>query len=161
MKFQLPRVLPHEWAFGGFLLLTFLRLIFSGDFADAATAAFLLFFMLSVALIWWTEKKPTPLRWRIRLLWYPSVMGLSFYTIPAAVAALGVPSADSFLAPLDEDLLGVPAAEYFSMVQSPLFTDIMCAGYVFFFIYLIFGPGYYCVRDMRLFRACIVGMFTT
>jgi membrane-associated phospholipid phosphatase len=34
------------------------------------------------------------------------------------------------------------------------------AGYLFFFYYLIAGPGYYCVRDVRLFRKCMVGLFT-
>ena len=31
---------------------------------------------------------------------------------------------------------------------------------MFFFYYLIAGPGHYCIRDLRLFRKCIVGLFT-
>lgn len=154
-------VLPHEWAFNGFLLLTLIRLLAHGAVFEQATAGFLAFLLTGIALIAWTEDQPTPTRWRVRLLWYPSVMGLSFYTIPGAVRLLGVTDADALLAPIDESLLGLPAADYFLLIQSPVLTDLMCAGYVFFFVYLIVAPGHYCVKDLRTFRACIVGMFTT
>jgi membrane-associated phospholipid phosphatase len=38
--------------------------------------------------------------------------------------------------------------------------DLAMAGYLFFFYYLIAGPGRYCLRDVRLFRKCMVGLFT-
>jgi membrane-associated phospholipid phosphatase len=34
------------------------------------------------------------------------------------------------------------------------------AGYLFFFYYIVAGPGVYCVKDLRKFRQCIVGLFT-
>lgn len=154
------QVLPHEWAFNAFLLFTFLRLLIAGPLASA-TWAFLAFVLVGVGLIEWTQRNPTPLRWRVRLLWYPSVMGLSFYAIPAAVKLLVLPSADGLLAHWDESFLGMPAADYFLILQGPLLTDIMSAGYLVFFVYLIIGPGYWCLFDMRLFRACFAGMFVT
>jgi membrane-associated phospholipid phosphatase len=33
--------------------------------------------------------------------------------------------------------------------------------YLFFFYYLIFGPGWYCLYDLPRFRACFAGLFTT
>lgn len=152
-------VLPHEWAFGAFLLFTFLRLLFNAPL-HLCTLIFLGFLLVSGGLIVWTGRKPTPLRWRLRLLWYPVVMGLSFYAIPEAVRLLEIPSADYLLAPFDESLMGLPAADYFLVLQTPLLTDIMASAYVFFFFYLIIGPGTYCLQNMRLFRACFVGMFT-
>lgn len=154
-------ILPHEWAFNGFLLLTLLRLLVHGEFFAQSTAAFAAFLLAGAALIAWVDERPTPARWRVRLLWYPCVMGLSFYTIPGAVRALGLADADPLLAPLDEGLLGMPASDYFLLVQSPFMTDLMCSAYVFFFLYLIYGPGHYCVTDLRTFRACMVGLFTT
>ena len=154
------KLLPHEWAFNAFVLLTLLRLLIAGEFVALPTVSFLAFLLVAVSLIIWTQDKPTPLRWRLRLLWYPCVMGLAFYIIPEAVRLLEVTSADTRLAALDESILGLPAADYFMFVQSPMLTDIMCLGYVFFFIYLIVGPGYYCIYDLRRFRECFVGMFT-
>lgn len=153
------KILPHEWAFGGFLLLTFLRVMWASPFS-LTSMVFLALFVVGLALIEWAHERPTPLRWRIRLLWYPAAMGAAFAAIPMAVGEIGVPKADALLAPLDEKWLGMPAADYFLLVQSPLLTDIMVCGYVFFFIYLIVGPGYYCVVDLKRFRECFVGLFT-
>jgi membrane-associated phospholipid phosphatase len=60
----------------------------------------------------------------------------------------------------DRVILGeTPAVAWESWLQ-PRLEDVAMAGYLFFFYYLIAGPGYYCVKDLRLFRKCIVGLFT-
>jgi hypothetical protein len=155
------RVLPHEWAFGGFLGLTALRLAWLAGFFDPHTLAFSAFFLISIALALWTNRKPTPLRWRIRLLWYPSVMGLSFFALTTAVPLLKVPMADAMLSHWDRVLLGVAPAQAWSGLHIPWLTDLMVLAYLFFFYYLIFGPGWYCLYDLPRFRACFAGLFTT
>jgi hypothetical protein len=155
------RVLPHEWAFGGFLGLTALRLAWLAGFVDPHTLAFGAFFLIGIAFALWGNRKPTPLRWRIRLLWYPSVMGLSFFALTTAVPLLKVPMADAMLSQWDRSLLGVAPAEAWSGLHSPWLTDLMVLAYLFFFYYLIFGPGWYCLYDLPRFRACFAGLFTT
>jgi hypothetical protein len=153
-------VLPHEWAFGGFLLLMALRLALQAGLDDRHTLEFLAYFLGCVAVLIWAEHRPTPVRWRVRLLWYPAVMGLAFYSMAGAVHTLGIADADALLAGWDLTLLGRPASEYFAAIQTPLATDLMVLAYLFFFYYLIMGPAHYCLHDLRRFRSCFAGLFT-
>ncbi len=142
------------------LLLLVIRLARHSGPTGGYALLFLGYFLLGVMLSWWCSRKPTPLRWRVRLSAYFTLMGLVFYTLPAAVRLLQVPSADSLLQSIDRQLLSLPVADYFSGLQSPLLTDVMVLAYLFFFYYLLFGPAYYCFNDLRRFRMCIVGLFS-
>ncbi|TAJ52740.1 MAG: phosphatase PAP2 family protein [Nevskiaceae bacterium] len=153
------RALPHEYAFGGWLAAMALWLLWVAGPGDPHSQVFVACALLSAVLIVWCQRRPTPLRWRLRLLWYPSAMGLSFYTLPGAVAALGRPNADALLAAADQRLLGQPAAQVLQPFASPGLTDLLTVCYLFFFVVLILGPGHYCLRDLARFRACIVGLF--
>lgn len=154
-------VLPHEWFFGGFLALTSARLLTHVGIGDWHAQAFVAFTLGCIIAVVASGRSPGPVAWRVRLLWYPCVMGLSFYTLATAVPLLGVSSADSLLTQLDHDLLGFTPALVLSTLHLPWFTDFMVAAYLFFFYILIFGPGWYCVNDLADFRACITGLFTT
>lgn len=154
------QTLPHEWAFGGMLLLMAVRLLLHTPFSPSYAALFLGYFLLGLVLVWWCSSKPTPLRWRIRLAAYFCLMGLVFYSLPAVVELLQVPAADALLQSFDQLLLARPAADYFLGLYSPLFTDVMVLAYLFFFYYLLFGPGYYCFNDLRHFRLNIIGLFS-
>lgn len=153
-------VLPHEWCFGFFLALTGLRLFLRGGEAMVWSLVFLGCLAGSVLVIAWAARKPTPLRWRIRLLYYPSAMGITFYSMRYAVPLLGMPKVDEMLLAWDRALFGeTPAVAWESWLQ-PWMMDLSMAGYLFFFYYLVAGPAYYCLRDLKLFRQCIVGLFT-
>lgn len=154
------QTLPHEWAFGGMLLLMAVRLLLHTPLSAAYAALFLGYFLLGLVLVWWCSSKPTPLRWRIRLAAYFCLMGLVFYSLPAVVALLQVPAADAVLQSFDQLLLARPAADYFLAIHSPLLTDVMVLAYLFFFHYLLFGPGYYCFNDLQRFRLNIIGLFS-
>lgn len=133
----------------------------SVGFSDWHTLAFFAFTFGCLAAVVGSGRSPGPIAWRVRLLWYPSVMGLSFYTLATAVPLLGVMPADALLTQLDHSMLGFTPAVVLSTLHWPLFTDFMVAAYLFFFYILLFGPGWYCVHDLANFRACIVGLFTT
>ena len=152
-------VLPHEYAFGGWLAAMAVWLLLVAGPGSFQSQLFLACAVLSLVLIGWCQRRPTPLRWRLRLLWYPSAMGLSFYALPGAIAALGRPNADARLSAIDQRLLGRPAAELLQAIASPALSDLLTACYLFFFVVLLVGPGYYCWRDLARFRACIVGLF--
>ncbi len=157
---KLSAVLPHEWIFGTFLLLTGLRLWTHGG--EARPWSYLFFACLVAALGagFWTENHPTPWRWRVRLLLYPALMGISFYAMGAAVPLLGNDKADSLLLGWDRALVGETPALAWQYWLHPGLADIAMAGYLFFFFYLVIGPAVYCVKDLQLFRKCIVGLFT-
>src|SRR5271154_4240111 len=73
---ELARVLPHEWIFGTFLLLTGMRLFLHGGAARPWSFVFFGCLMAASFLFTWAEQNPTPLRWRVRLLFYPVAMGI-------------------------------------------------------------------------------------
>jgi hypothetical protein len=153
------RTMPHEWAFGAMLLVMAARLLWQPGVAQVCSLLFGLYFLAGFALIWWCTSRPTPWRWRVRLMWYHVSMGLVFYTLPTAVRQLGVASADSLLQAADHLYLARPAADYFAVIQSVPATEIFLAAYLFFFWYLLAGPLYYCWNDVRRLRFCILGMY--
>jgi hypothetical protein len=157
---RLRAVLPHEWIFGTFLLVTGLRLFVHGGAARLWSFLFFGCVLVCVAVFFWAEAKPTPWRWRVRLLTYPSVMGISFYAMGEAVPLLGFGKVDTLLLGWDRALLGETPAVAWQKFLNPWTTDFTMAGYLFFFYYLVAGPGVYCVKDLRKFRQCIVGLFT-
>jgi membrane-associated phospholipid phosphatase len=153
-------VLPHEIIFSAFLLVTWLRLAARGGIAGAPGIAFALFLVGTAAVIAWARKNPSPFRWRIRLLFYPALMGASFYMLTPAMEELHVPAADALLNRWDIALLGTNLSVAWQRFQAPWLTDVMMVAYLFYFIYLVGGPATYCVRDLPRFRLLFVGMFS-
>src|SRR5688572_11373999 len=152
-------VLPHEWCFGAFLALTWIRLALTGGQALAWSFVFFGCLLASVGVIAWARRNPNGLRWRVRLLFYPAAMGICFYTMAQAVPLFGIPQRDDWLLAWDRALLGETPALAWVPLLRPWLVDVAMAGYLFFFYYLIAGPGRYCIRDLALFRKCIVGLF--
>jgi membrane-associated phospholipid phosphatase len=152
-------VLPHEWVFSAFLVVTGVRL-----FADSAARSWsgVFFACLAAALfmILWTERHPTAWRWRVRLSFYYVAMGICFFSMATAVPLLGTPRADALLLQWDRDLLGETPAVTWETWLRPWAENVAMAGYLFFFYYLMAGPAHYCFRDIPAFRKCIVGLFS-
>jgi len=156
----LDAVLPHEWVFGAFLFLTALRLAIHGNTTAGWALLFFGCWLGGIGVFFWAEQKTTPVRWRVRLLFYPVVMGIIFYALGQAVPLLGPPKVDRLLLGWDRALLGETPAVTWEPWLRPWLEDLLMAGYLFFFYYLIAGPGRYCLRNLRLFRKCMVGLFT-
>jgi len=153
------RLLPHEYAFSLFLALTWGRLVAHVGLLSPLALAFLGYLLASAAVILWSGREPAPWRWRIRLLLYPALMGMSFYMMPSVVTALEVPRADAMLVKWDSVWLGQNINLTIQGWEPPLFTDVMMLAYIFFFYYLIAGPAYYCIHDLPRFRQCFAGLF--
>jgi membrane-associated phospholipid phosphatase len=153
------QLLPHEYVFGCFLALTWARLVISAGLLNPSALTFATYLLMSLGVIWWSLRQPTTFRYRLRLLFFPALMGISFYTLPRAVAVLNVPRADGLLAGWDRTLFRT--GNWSELLQgAPLITDLMMLAYLFFFFYLITGPAYYFFRDLARFRQCFVGLFT-
>lgn len=153
-------ILPHEIAFSVFLLVTWLRLTASLGATNLYSAMFFGCLLGAVGIWRWAEANPTPHRWRMRLLYYPVVMGLTFYSLGGALPALGLTKVDAPLLKLDRALLGETPAVSYQAWNQPWLNDTLMLGYLFFFIHLVAIPGIYCVRNLAQFRQCIVGLFT-
>ncbi len=156
---MLAPVLPHEWVFSSFLLVTGARL-FANSAARDWSFAFFGCIAAGLALILWTGRNPTPWRWRVRLSSCFVIMGISFFAMRASVPLLGNPRVDELLQQWDRALLGETPAVAWEGWLYPWLEDVAMAGYLYFFYYLLGGPAYYCFRDVPRFRQCIVGLFT-
>ena len=153
------RILPHEYAFNLFLALTWGRLVFLPG--PAPLAALVLFggLLAGVGVILWSGRDPAPWRWRVRLLLYPVLMGLSFFLMPKVVTELDVPRADAMLVKWESALTG-PNFNLAIQGWEPVWlTDALMVAYIFFFYYLIAGPAHYCIKDLPRFRQCFTGLF--
>ena len=154
------KLLPHEIVFGFFLLVTWLRLAVGLGPVHVLSLVFFASWLGAFGIWLWAEANPTPQRWRMRLLYYPVVMGLTFYALGGALPALGLTKVDVPLLNLDRALLGETPAVSYQAWSQPLLNDTLMLGYLFFFIHLVAIPGIYCVRNLAQFRQCIVGLFT-
>lgn len=154
------RLLPHEWCFGGFLAITWLRLVAQLGPLNLHSLIFLGCLLGAVVVCIWAHRDPSELRWRVRLLYFPAAMGVTFYTLGAAVPAIMPQKFDTMLLEWDKALLGETPAVSYQTWSQPWLNDLLMLGYLFFFIHLVVVPGSYCVRDLARFRQCIVGLFT-
>jgi len=157
--FTQDTVLPHELIFSGFLLVTWLRLVLKQGMLHPLAALFLACGLGAVAVAVWTKLAPTSTRWRVRLLYYPAMMGVTFYAMTATVTALGLPLVDAKLAAWDDALLGGQPGLWMERWLAPWLTELMTAAYMIFFPQLVAVPGAYCVRSLEKFRWCISGLF--
>jgi PAP2 superfamily len=152
--------LPHELVFGAFLLLTWARLAAAAGPFNRFTLFFLGALLGALGLVAWFQRDPGARRWRIRLLYYPIVMGLTFYTLRHAVPKLGRPLVDVHLLALDRVLFGETPSVSYQTWAKPWLNDLLMLGYLFFFVHLVLVPGAYFARDLGRFRQCIIGLFT-
>ncbi len=154
------RVLPHEWSFGAFLVITWVRLVSETGLVGLHSLIFLGCILGAVGACAWAHQSPTDLRWRVRLLCFPALVGVTFYALGSAVPLLTSRRFDTLLLDWDNALLGTTPAVSYQAWNWPWFNDLLMLGYLFFFVHLVVGPGIYCVRDLARFRQCIVGLFT-
>src|SRR5438477_4688443 len=91
---------PHELVFGLFLFITWARLFLQGEGASPPAFSFLALLLGSYLVACWAPGHSTPGRWRVRLLWYPAIMGISFSILPSSIHLLQTPSADGLLGSL-------------------------------------------------------------
>ncbi len=152
--------LPHEIVFGAFLAITCARLGAELGLNHPFTLAFFGCMAGAAIVRSWARRDPTPLRWRIRLLYYPAAMGFAFFILEKAVPALGLSRVDGLLLKWDRALLGETPSIPYANWDSPWMNDWLMLAYLFFFYYLIAGPAYYCAYDLPRFRKCFAGLFT-
>jgi len=156
----LRNLLPHEWFFGAFLLVTWLRLVAAVGPRDADALLYLGLFLGTAALIVWCEVRVTNARWFARLWAYPVVMNLVFVTMGSTALKVVAHRQDAGLQHLDAILVGVTPSLRLQAIITPWLTEALSFCYLLFFPYLFFSWVFYAWRGVASFRRLCVGLFT-
>ncbi len=154
------RLLVHEAVFGTFLLVMWLRLVHAQGLLASASLAYLATIVVNVALIGWTHREPTMLRWRLRLAFYAVAMNLLFQHMRVAIPQVHPGRLDTELLAIDRWLLGETPALALEPWVRPWLTDVMSFCYFLFLPYLGISLLYYFVAPLALAQRFWAGLFT-
>jgi len=154
------RLLVHEAVFGAFLLVMWLRLVHAQGFLASASLVYLVTLAVNVAVVGWTLREPTMLRWRLRLAFYPVAMNLLFQHMRTAIPQVHPERLDPALLAIDRWLLGETPALALEPWVRPWLTDLMSFCYFLFLPYLGFSLIYYFVAPLALAQRFWAGLFT-
>jgi len=155
-----PRLLVHEAVFGAFLLVMWLRLVHAQGLLASASLVYLATLAVNAAVIGWTLRGPTMLRWRMRLAFYPVAMNLLFQHMRVAIPQVRPERLDAALLAVDRWLLGETPALALEPWVRPWLTDLMSFCYFLFLPYLALSLLYYFVAPLALAQRFWAGLFT-
>ena len=153
------RLLLHEWAFGAYLVLSWL--FFSVRLGPLSPAALVFpgLLALDAALIAACLKKPDSRRWTLRLLFHPLAMNVCYLLMGPAVAAATPWMADGLLERGDALLVGGNLSLRMQPLIRPWLTDLMSLCYVLFLPYLAFSMIRHLAGDLRTAVRFFTGLF--
>ena len=154
---------PHEIIFSIFFLVAWTRLVWASGFFHPSSLTYLAYFVAGFGLMCWAQRRPTPMRWRVRILFFAGISTGSYMSLRDAIPAMYGSTAfeaDGLLRFLDQALTGGHLDFLFVAGNHPLLVDLFTGCYLFFFYYLIAGPAYYYFTDLNLFRKIGVGIFS-
>jgi len=153
-------VLPHEWIFGLFLVVTWLRLALVAGPLSPDAILYLVLILTSAGLVHWCGKQKTTLRWHLRLWFYPVAMNLVFFTTKTTIPKISPHKMDGFLQSVDAALVGRSLSLRLGAFTTPWLTETLSFCYLLFFPYLLFSMVYYAARGVSGFKELLVGLFT-
>ncbi len=156
-----PRLLlPHEWFFGGFLLMQYLRLLVAVGPLDPDARTYLILLLANVATIAWCGRHGSPARWHVRLWFYPIVMNVVFFTMRPSVLKISPILCDTLLSAIDERWFGTLLSVRAQAIASPLLTELLSFCYLLMFPYLLVSWLDCARRGLDFLRRLSVGLFT-
>ena len=145
----LPRLHPHELLFGGFLLVTSLRLLVAGGWGMGAGFAGMAVAILAAAMAEtrWQSTAAT----RLRLLVLPVLVNVTYCTLGPVVERLGVENRDAWLLGADRSLFGETPSVLCGCWSHPFFTDVLSGCYLSFLPAVL---GVFLATQLRPGAAC-------
>ncbi|HEY5892123.1 MAG TPA: phosphatase PAP2 family protein [Chthoniobacterales bacterium] len=158
--FRIAKLLPHEWFFGAFLLVQWVRLVMAVGPLDRDTLLYFVLLWVNILSVTWCRRHETNLRWQLRLWFYPVAMNAVFFTMNSAVLKVTPHKRDDVLASLDYALFGMTLSARMQPIATPVLTEFLSFCYVLFFPYLLFSWVYYARRGLPLLRKLMAGLFT-
>ena len=158
--FHKAKLLPHEWFFGAFLLVHWLRLLIAVGPLDRDALLYLALLLANIFVIAWCRRRETGPRWQLRLWFYPLAMNAMFFTMASAVLKVTPHKRDDLLASVDRALFGTTLSARAQALTTPALTEALSLCYLVFFPYLLISWFYYARRGLPLLRQLMAGMFT-
>ncbi|MGB0694230.1 MAG: phosphatase PAP2 family protein [Rhodospirillaceae bacterium] len=152
-------LLLHEAAFLGYLTLSAIRLAFAGPDALSSVLFHAGLVLGGLGLVWWTRQKPTALRWRLRLAYYPVIMNAVFVQMKTAIPLMHPEKVDAVLAHWDAALFGQTPALWLSGIATPWLTELLSLCYVLFFPYLVLSVIRYLRAPLPVAKRFFAGLF--
>ena len=153
-------LLAHEVAFGGFLLLTTLRLAVAAGPFDLRTLVFAGMLAAEAACILPSLRRDSRPAWALRLAYFPVAANVAYFALGPAMAALQPAKADAFLMRIDEVLVGGSLSLRLEPLAGPAFTEIMTFCYALFLPYLYLSLIHHARRDLETAKKLFAGVFT-
>src|SRR6266436_7851368 len=140
------RLLTHEVFFQAFLIITWVRLVWSSGFMNFAALAYLGAVLLAVALIVLSAWTKGQLGWRLRLFYYPLAMNVAYMRMAPVVEKIHRgPLYDALLRSIDARLIGQNLSLRLDSVSRVLFTEPLSFCYMLFVPYLTLSMlSYFC-----------------
>lgn len=153
--------MANEWLFQGFLVVTWLRLVWSVGFRDSAALLYLGGVVLAAALIVLSAWTQGQLGWRLRLLYYPLVMNGTYrYLAPVVAKIHKGPLYDAWLRSIDARLIGENLSLRLEALARPLFTEPLSFCYMLFIPYLTLSMLWYFCGSLPLLKRFYLGLFS-
>jgi hypothetical protein len=150
----------HEEVFQAFMVITWLRLVWSAGFWDAAALLYLGGIALAVALLVLSVRTKGELGWRLRLLYYPLVMNATYrYMAPVVAKIHRGPLYDAWLRGIDTRLIGENLSLRLQPLVRPLFTEPLSFCYMLFIPYLSLSMLWYFCGPLPLLKKFYLGLF--
>jgi PAP2 superfamily len=155
------QLLPHEYVFQLFVLITWLRLFRAAGFSAPLSLLYFSFLVIAALLIYLSTRIPQQWPWRLRLLYYPIVMNVAYMNMAPVVAAIHrAPLLDASLRCIDHFLIGENPSLRLEPYVRPVFTEPLSFCYMLFIPYLTFSMLVYFFGQLPLLKRFYLGLFT-
>lgn len=155
------RLMLHEWLFQGFMVVAWVRLVWSAGFCDSTALWYLAGIMLAAALVVVSARTKGQLGWRLRLLYYPLMMNATYRFMAQVVAKIHTgPLYDAWLRSIDARLIGENLSLRLEPFVRPLFTEILSFCYMLFIPYLTLSMLWYFCGPLPLLKRFYLGLFS-
>jgi membrane-associated phospholipid phosphatase len=154
------RLMPHEFFFGLFLVVTWMRLGFAVGFLGPDALLYFVLIAVNVGAIWFCRSNGTSMRWRLGSLFYPLVMNVVFMHMKTAIPKIHPQRMDGVLQHFDQLGIGTNLSLRLQPLIHPALTEFFSFCYILFFPYLLFSLIYYFCGDVALLKKFVTGLFT-
>lgn len=155
-----PIVLPHEVIFGAAIFIIWVRIAAGAGVLVNASLAYLLIMAVNVIVVACCNARPTNLRWRIRLFFYPVIMTVSFVHLRQVVPLIHDGKEDVLLQQWDDWLIGENLSLTLEPLVHPVLTEALSVCYAIFFPYLLFSFIWYLWEPLPVGRRFYAGLFS-
>jgi membrane-associated phospholipid phosphatase len=155
-----PAFYAHEFFFGGYLLITFLRLVLTQGMFGMDALIYGIGLVCAWALRWYDQQANTAASLRWRLLFYPVAMCVYFQQMRTAIPAIAPEKYDAVLRSVDSALIGDTPSVLWQNLASPSLTELMSFCYLLFFPYLLLGVTVHFIGPVWRCTSFVAGLFS-